>query len=207
MRIDEGYTKYQCDWRRSAPLPEEAIAELNTWRNRLHDAGLVGHYPKPGVGYGNVSVRAADGEFIISGTQTGHIQRTDARHYALVIRCDIQSNQVTCAGPVQASSEALTHAAIYRLDPDISAVVHVHSDALWRTHKDHLPTTDGAIAYGTPDMAAELQRLYAQTALAEVQIAVMAGHAAGIIAFGSSIADAAERVFALTEQSVEGVLN
>jgi hypothetical protein len=27
--IDEGYTKYECDWREAPALPEEAVAELN----------------------------------------------------------------------------------------------------------------------------------------------------------------------------------
>ena len=50
--IDEGYTKYACDWQRTAPLSEALVAELNEWRNRLHGAGLVGYYEQQGVGYG-----------------------------------------------------------------------------------------------------------------------------------------------------------
>jgi hypothetical protein len=56
--IDEGYTKYECDWREAPALPEEAVAELNAWRNRLHEQGLIGYYPQHGVGFGNVSIRA-----------------------------------------------------------------------------------------------------------------------------------------------------
>ncbi len=193
--IDEGVTKYRCDWRRGPALPAPAVAELNQWRNRLHDAGLVGHYEAEQVGYGNVSVRAVGrGEFIISGTQTGHVRRTDERHFALVTDYDMKANQVSCEGPVPASSEALTHAAIYELDAAIRAIVHVHSAALWQQLKDRLPTTDAAVPYGTPEMAREFQRLYAETDLRTARLAVMAGHAEGIVAFGRSIEGAARRV-------------
>jgi ribulose-5-phosphate 4-epimerase/fuculose-1-phosphate aldolase len=196
--IDEGYTKYRCDWRAGPCLPPASIDRLNRCRNRLHRAGLVGHYTAQGVGYGNVSVRAAGLEqFIISGTQTGHIARADARHYARVTDYDIDANRVSCTGPVQASSEALTHAAIYELDPAIAAVVHVHSATLWAALKGVVPTTDAGVAYGTPAMAHELERLYQQTALAEQMIAVMAGHPEGIVTFGGSIESATERVLRL----------
>jgi hypothetical protein len=67
--IDEGYTKYECDWELAPALPAETIEELNAWRNRLHDRGLIGYYPEHGVGFGNVSIREGDGDvFVISGT-------------------------------------------------------------------------------------------------------------------------------------------
>ena len=79
--IDEGYTKYQCSWRHGPVLPADAIEELNHWRNRLYAAGLVGYYAAAKVGFGNLSVRAhGHGEFIISGTQTGHIPQTNLNH-------------------------------------------------------------------------------------------------------------------------------
>ena len=87
--IDEGYTKYHCDWRHRPPLPAGTIRDLNAWRNRLWDAGLVGYDGSEQVGYGNVSVRLpGDENFVISGTQTGHIRRTDRRHYCTVTGYD-----------------------------------------------------------------------------------------------------------------------
>jgi len=193
--IDEGYTKYTCDWRRAPALPASVIHDLNEWRNRLHDAGLVGYYEEHGVGFGNLSTRV-DGyeQFIISGTQTGCIEHTDENHYSRVIAWDIDANHVTCEGPVQASSEALTHAALYELDADIRAVVHVHSPILWRTLLHRIPTSAEAVRYGTPAMAREFLRLYRETDLAETGIAVMAGHEHGIIAFGHTLEQAAQRI-------------
>ena len=196
--IDEGYTKYECDWQHAPPLAAESVAELNAWRNRLHEQGLIGYYPEHRVGFGNVSIREGDaGAFIISGTQTGHIATTDERHYSRVTRCDIEANCVYCEGPVQASSEALTHAAIYALDPAIRAIVHVHDAELWNALIDRVPTTSRDISYGTPEMAFEFRRLFAQSVFAEQGVAVMGGHEDGIVAFGADIGEAARRILRL----------
>ena len=196
--IDEGYTKYDVDWSPAPALPAGAVQELNDCRNRLHDAGLVGYYEEHGVGYGNLSIRGPQpGSFVISGTQTGHIPRTDASHYALVTGYDIDANRVACEGPVQASSEALTHAAIYELDPSIRAIAHVHSGELWHRLKDRIPTTAPDVPYGTPEMAREFRRLYEETEFARSGVAVMAGHDEGLVAFGASITEAADRILSL----------
>jgi len=196
--IDEGYTKYLIDWQAAAPLPDAQVSALDACRRRLFAAGLIGHDTEHDVGYGNISTRAKDlGGFIISGTRTGEIETTDGRHYSLVTGWDIDTNRIHCRGPVQASSEALTHAAIYELDPAIGAVVHVHAPALWQILKGRLPTTAEDIAYGTPEMARELQRLYRDTYLKAHGVAVMAGHPDGLIAFGPDIEQATKRVLDL----------
>ena len=193
--IDEGYTKYECEWQETAALPADAITDLNAWRNRLYDQGFIGYYPEHRVGYGNISIRENDSDaFIISGTQTGHIAETDERHYARVTRCDIEANRVHCAGPVQASSEALTHAAIYALDPAIRTVVHVHNAAMWNELMDKVPTTSRDVSYGTPEMAHEFRRLYEATDFAQKGIAVMGGHEEGIVSFGRDVEQAAQRI-------------
>jgi len=195
MRVDEGYIKFTSDWT-PGPPPERSIVDLlNTWRRPLHEAGLIGHYAEPGIGYGNISARCDQpGKFVISGTQTGHLPVPDAEHYALVTAYDIAGNSVSCTGMVQASSESLTHAAIYELDPTIGAVVHVHSKRLWRELLGQLPTTSESISYGTPEMANEFKRLYKTTAFAKTGIAIMAGHEEGIISMGVTLDQAANRV-------------
>jgi ribulose-5-phosphate 4-epimerase/fuculose-1-phosphate aldolase len=195
--IDEGYTKYAVRWMDRATLLRPEIGELERWRKPLFDAGLIGHYRDLGIGYGNISVRTGNGrEFLISGTQTGHLPRTDQRHYALVTDYDIEGNTVSCRGAVQASSEALTHAAIYELCVSIRAVVHVHDQRLWERLKDREPTTRTDVPYGTPEMAREFRRLFRETPFAERRLAVMAGHDAGIVAIGRTLGEAAERALA-----------
>ena len=200
MTIDEGYVKYQSFWTK-APTPyAAAVDELETWRRPLFEAGLIGEYKEHGIGYGNISIRCGEpGQFLISGTQTGHLARTDKAHYALVTSWNVHSNLVCCVGPVQASSEAMTHAAIYQLDQHIGAIVHVHSLLLWEKYKDELPTTRSEIAYGTPEMALEFRRLYRDTTFRSDRIAVMAGHEEGIISVGVSLEQAAKRVLDLAE--------
>lgn len=200
--IDEGYIKFACDWQRGPPVPAAAISDLIEWRNRLFAAGLVGYSRQHGVGFGNLSSRVAGhGCFVISGTQTGHIVQTAAQHYAQVTDYDIDLHRVSCTGPVQASSEALTHAALYEVTAEIRGVAHVHSAALWKCWIDRLPTTSARVAYGTPEMARELQRLYRETDLPATGIAVMAGHEDGMIAFGRDISEAARRILELPESS------
>lgn len=91
----------------------------------------------------------------------------------------------------------MTHAAIYELDSAIGAVVHVHSRDLWDKLINKLPTTNPDVGYGTPEMAEEFRRLYAQTAFHRDGIAVMAGHDEGLVSFGDTLADASERILAL----------
>ena len=196
--IDEGYIKYESHWTPGPATHVEAARQLDTWRRPLFAAGLIGQYEDIGIGYGNISVRRGSGGlFLISGTQTGHLPATNERHYSLVTDCDIRSGIVRCSGPMQASSEAMTHAAIYALDARIEAVVHVHSNALWCGLKGKLPTTNPDVGYGTPDMASEFERLYRMGGLKEAGVAVMGGHEDGLVSFGSSLQVAAERMLSL----------
>ena len=201
MTIDEGYIKYQSHWVEApAPYPD-AARELDKWRQPLFRAGLIGHYEDLGIGFGNISVRCGKpAQFLISGTQTGHLANTDGNHYSLVSAYDIKANSVSCIGPVQASSEAMTHAAIYELDAGIGAIVHAHSLALWRQLIDQLPTTDVTIAYGTPEMAEEFRRLFRETDFREQGLAVMAGHDEGLISIGPTLEEAATGMLALQQR-------
>ena len=171
---------------------------LERWRRPLYERGLIGEYEDVGIGYGNLSVRAAAlGHFVISGTQTGHLAETTGEHYALVTDYDIDANRLSSTGPVEASSEALTHAALYELDGAIGAVVHVHDDGLWHSLKSRVAVTAADVAYGTPAMAREFRRLYEHSDFAARGVAVMGGHAEGIVAIGSTLAEAATRILDL----------
>ncbi|MCE7933746.1 MAG: class II aldolase/adducin family protein [Chlorobi bacterium CHB2] len=187
---DEGYIKYRAQWTLAAPVAPELVAGLIHWRTKLFDAGLIGAYPD-GIGYGNLSIRWGK-EFIITGTQTGTIRQIGPEHLAIVTQVDIPGNFLACSGPVQASSEAMTHAAIYRCDPSIQAVAHAHCRTRWARLLHTIPTTDASVPYGTPQMALEFQRLFRTENLGATRIAAMAGHEEGLISFGATIQEAAE---------------
>ena len=206
MTIDEGYIKYKSFWTK-APVPAVAAAateELDTWRRPLRRAGLIGQYEELGIGYGNISVRCGEpGQFLISGTQTGDVVNTNKAHYSLVTEYNTGANIVCCVGQVQASSESMTHAEIYGLDVNIGAIAHVHSQVLWRSLLDKLPTTSADVAYGTPQMANEFRRLYRDTEFRETGLAVMAGHDEGLLSFGTTLEEATVKMLNLLESAAD----
>lgn len=188
--IDEGYVKYQCHWIETKPLPYKKIAELNQWRDKLYQLHLIGMYEN-GIGFGNLSIRyTPSGEFIISGTKTGSLPRLTEHHYTIVTDFDLDQNSLTCTGPIQASSEALTHATLYAANPTINAIIHVHNLSLWQQLINQVPTTAQDCPYGTPEMAREILRLFDQENLMTKKILVMAGHEEGIITFGETLDEA-----------------
>ena len=190
--IDEGYIKYQCYWTKAETIASDEIIELNQWRDRLYQLGLIGEYDN-GIGFGNLSVRLPQSDrLIISGTQTGGIPHLSTQHYTKVTDYDWQKNYVTCEGLIKASSETLTHAAIYRALPQVKAVVHVHEQSLWSQLLNKVPTTKPNCAYGTPEMAEEIIRLCRQSLTQEQKIIVMSGHESGILTFGLDLEEASE---------------
>jgi L-ribulose-5-phosphate 4-epimerase len=187
---DEGVTKYQVVFRPAAPPPLAEVENLIGCRDRLFARGLIGVYPD-GIGFGNVSTRIGKtGHFFITATQTGHLSQLHTMHISRVTGYSINENTVECTGPAQASSESLTHAAIYALDAAIGAVIHVHHRGLWQRTQAYLPTSRADVPYGTPAMALEIRRLYDETNLKVVRALVMAGHDEGFITFGATLAEA-----------------
>jgi L-ribulose-5-phosphate 4-epimerase len=178
----------------------ELACELTAWREIFAKTQLVGQDPKryDGAGYGNVSGRtgapsSARGQrsFLITGTQTGGKSCIGLDDYCLVREYSYQQNRVVSVGAIMPSSESMTHAAIYDLSPHIRFVLHAHTPAIWsRTQRLKIPTTDPKVAYGTPEMAQEVQRLYRSTPLSEQKILSMGGHEDGIIVFGHSCQEA-----------------
>lgn len=189
---DEGVIKFDCRWVESAALPQATVAELIEYRQRLFAEDLIGVYPD-GIGFGNISVRYGGTEkFIISASQTGHIVDTTPSEFVLVSEYDIAQNWCCCEGPAKASSESLTHAMIYQIFPSARAILHAHHCDAWRILQATAITTASEVPYGTPQMAAEVERLSRESALAETKFLVMAGHEDGILSFGESLAEAYE---------------
>lgn len=196
MSEQEGVIKYQLE-HLTADLPAGIdIDELNAWRRLLYRLNLIGRIPEKynGLGFGNISRRLVPGseQFVISGTQTGHLANLTKQHYALIQSASPQHNRIQSCGLCAPSSEALTHASVYSQAPSIQAVIHVHSPALWRnTIPLQLPHTAADVPYGTPEMAQAVKNLFSSARLDSLQLFSMLGHEDGIIAFGSSLPAAA----------------
>ena len=69
-------------------------------------------------------------------------------------------------------------------------MIHCHDSDLWATLLNRAPTTSKAVAYGTPEMAYEIMRLFKETDVQSRKILVMAGHEGGIVTFGKNLEDA-----------------
>jgi hypothetical protein len=188
--MDEGYIKYQCNWIKEDVIQPEQILDINKWRKRLMDQGYLGMYDN-GIGYGNISIRLQDGNFMISGSATGGVSELTTAHYALVTDYNLSRNQLTCKGMTIASSESLTHAAIYACSESIKAVVHVHHKEKWNRMLHQSATTDPSIAYGTPAMAFAIQDLITQHQVGSNNIITMGGHEDGLLSFGQTLEEAA----------------
>ncbi len=202
---DEGVIKFRAD-HQSGPLDAQRYGDLacrlGSWREVLSKLQLVGQDPKRygGAGYGNVSARVGPPgtprgkrAMMISGTQTGGLHRLGLSDLCVVDRYDYARNWVRSRGERLPSSETMTHGAIYDLSPAIRFVFHAHSPVIWRQAAVlRIPTTDARVAYGTPQMACEAQRLYFGSTLDAMRIMAMGGHEDGIIVFGGDAEQAGQ---------------
>jgi len=189
MNHQEGVIRFDLDFRVGPPPGAEMLLELEGWRTIFRRLGLLGCDPAryDGLGFGNLSRRAIVGladSFIISGTQTGRLERLDPEHYVTVLSCDPARNRVVASGPVQPSSEALSHGILYQTDPTVTWVMHLHSPEIFAAGKRlGLPTTAPDAIYGSPRLAAEIGRL--APSVGRPGLLVMGGHQDGILVFGS----------------------
>jgi hypothetical protein len=191
--MNEGYIKFNIEWERSISPDKRRVEELNAGRDLLYKRGLIGMYEN-GIGYGNISLRTGEKEFVISGSATGGIERLMPTHYTRVTDYDMHNNYIKCEGPLRASSESMTHAAIYTAVPECLAVAHAHHLDLWRELLGEMPTTSDLAEYGTPELAVETLHLAKKSETRRKQLIVLGGHREGIISFGASPLEAAEKI-------------
>lgn len=189
---DEGYIKYSCEWEKKAIIiPGSAFDSINSWRKKLFDLELIGVYDS-GVGFGNISLKNTNSSFFISGSATGKKINLKVSDYAIVSDWNYKQNRLKCTGLTKASSESLSHAAVYESDNSIGAVIHVHSAKLWKKYLNILPTTDKQIQYGTPEMASAIHCIMKSETNCEKGILIMGGHEQGILSFGRNLDEAGE---------------
>lgn len=200
MKNEEGVIKFNCQWTQSGPTDGAALLDINAWRSKLFELRLIG-VTEDGIGYGNISIRYQQNQFIISGSGTGKFEKLSEVHYALVTGYNVEENSLQCSGPIIASSESLTHAMIYEHAKDINAVIHVHNLELWNHLLETLPATAPDIEYGTPEMAREIIRLFEEQNLLETKIFAMAGHHSGVVCFGRSLEEAGELLLAKVQSN------
>ena len=202
--VEEGIIKYDpSQFTYISTLPSHEYARVEKYRKILNKMNLIGAYEN-GVGFGNISqrknythiYRTQKPQFIISGSQTGRLKDLTGEHYTRVIDVDIDAFAVTAQGAVKASSEAVTHASIYQMNPYIRAVVHFHHKKIWdKMVKGDYEFTGKWILYGTYEMAIAVRDCIGDKTQG---IFVMKGHEEGAIAYGPNLSTAfniIERVY------------
>lgn len=199
--MDEGYIKFDCQhtkafWKdESMPLSlsdEKKLQELDDFRTDLWRKNLIGVYEN-GIGFGNISMRAQE-NFIVSASATGAHEILGLTGYCLIPKIDINSNRVWSYGHLKASSETMTHAAIYQSASKVNYVVHVHDKALYTQlcSQESAIKTQENIPYGTVEMAYALMEIAKQYPCGAC--VVMGGHDEGILFYDIGIKEVRERM-------------
>ncbi len=183
---DEGYIKFCVHHSVDQPPRAPGLEPIIRVRNALHASGLIGVLPD-GIGFGNISLRDGSG-FIVSASATGAVAVAGAGHFCRVERFDIETNTVWCRGPLRASSESMSHGAVYRVSLGIHAVIHIHDSSIWRMMlQDGSLSTPPEAEFGTPELA---RSIMATVAGSDAFTLVLAGHEDGVLV-GAANPDAA----------------
>lgn len=187
---ETGAVKFAAARTTAAIAPFAALTELNTYRTKLRQLGLLG-VNASGIGFGNISLRdGSTAQFYITASGSGDKEELGLTDCTRVVAWDFARNWLRFEGPAMASSESLTHAAIYEADENVGAIIHGHSLKIWTALLQQAPTTPAKVEYGTPEMARAVRHLFEMTNLREKRVFAMAGHREGVIAFGRNLSDA-----------------
>lgn len=190
----DGVIKYQLEFTPSTPLKTSEFEAIEQVRKRLFALKLIG--VQDGIGYGNISQKIDENSFIITGTQTGHLSSLNENHYSRIDEYQDREFYLKSSGAIKPSSEALTHGTIYNLHPDIKAVIHIHSKALWKfmlKSQNYLKTKD--VEYGSMEMIEEVNRVFSTINPLTNPKFVMSGHEDGVMVFGKSLKEAEISLF------------
>lgn len=196
MKEQEGVIKYQLNHTQQPIDPLFPLTGINAWRTIAVRLELIGQVPDryDNIGFGNISQRIDphSNQFIVSGTQTGHIEQLSREHYCLIVKAEPHRNRIESCGLCKPSSESLTHASVYAQDNAIQAIIHAHSPDIWKhTIALGLPHTTADVPYGTVEMAAAVEHLFQSGKLSHTSIFTMLGHEDGVVAFGRNMQEAA----------------
>lgn len=187
MTTQDGIIKYQqiLEQKDDFYLYSTQINELNRVRHALFKMELIGS-DSTGVCFGNISCRIINNRFMITASQTGHLELLSENKYCYVKKVNLKSMKLWTDGVLPASSEALTHYAIYTLDPKITAVIHIHSLKMWNHEmqtKSKIITSPN-VTYGTYEMALEMQRTFNNSSTGSF---VLGGHKEGLIYYSTTL--------------------
>jgi hypothetical protein len=205
--IDDGVIKYdRSQFQQANPLKDDEFRELEKWRKTLYDLKLIGEYLPERIGYGNLSQKcdyskieeSLNPQFVITGTQTGGLQNLTGSSYTRVLSFDFDNWSVKVNGPIEASSEALTHAAIYHANTNIICVFHIHDKNIWKGMcEQNYAFTPASVPYGTKEMADSVIQCVGDSTEGLI---VMKGHEDGVIGYAKSLDQAGKLILSVYDK-------
>ncbi|AUN99633.1 class II aldolase/adducin family protein [Bacteriovorax stolpii] len=205
--IDDGVIKYdRSNFSQCGALLADEYEALEYWRKKLYQMNLIGEYPEVHIGFGNMSTLRdyscyhsnTHPQFVITGTQTGKYADLNGLQYTRVLDYQIDQLKIQMMGAIEASSEALTHAAIYAANPNITAVFHIHSNEIWKKMiEDKSDFTCESIPYGTVEMAHATQACIKNK---DSGVFCMHGHEDGIVIYARSLEEAGSLTVSLYQK-------
>ena len=201
--IDEGVVKYSLKYTKTNEIAKKECKKIEKVRSRLYALGLIGAY-SDGIGFGNISLRyKKKNSFVITATQTGELPKLSAAYYSLVKKVNFKKFTTYAIGPSKPSSEAITHACIYNINPQINAVIHVHNEKIWKymLENDYLSTND--TEYGTLQMVEDVRSIYQDIDPFLNNAFVMKGHFEGVVTFGKTLADAEKTLYTILNKLIK----
>lgn len=125
-------------------------------------------------------------------------------HWALVESFNLEQNSVQAVGMTDASSESMSHGAIYKTSPETNVVIHIHNKEIFEHMLtfDYLKTPED-IPFGTPDLAVAIENVVKQRGEAD-GIFVTAGHDEGVVAYGRTLEEAYDHIETVYNTLKEG---
>lgn len=190
MSQEEGVVKYSLEFKKTEPISSTCKDKIESIREDMYALNLIGAYDD-GIGFGNISLKMDNSDkFVITGTQTGHLERLHVEDYSMVERVDFDTFTTYASGACRPSSEAITHACIYALDKKVKAIIHVHNEKLWKYMLEHDYVSTSDVEYGSLEMTKDIQQIYSSLDALENCSFVMRGHFEGVFVFAKSLQEA-----------------
>lgn len=196
MTLAEGIIRFAYDLQPpgGALIADAQFRDLSAWRLLLRRLDLLGQRSDryDGLGYGNLSARDPElqDEFIITASQSSGEPALTRSGLVRITHCNLERFWVDAEGELPPSSEAMTHAMIYRADRHISWIFHCHSRELWQaTEALALPCTPEEVVYGSTDMVKAVAELFARHHSRPLLFTTL-GHEDGVFSCGTSARDA-----------------
>jgi len=197
--LEEGVIKFNIKELKKEKLDID-ISDIEKIREELFKLKLIGFNKEQNLGYGNISKRINEKEFIISGSQTGNLKNLKIMHYSLITGVDFKTNSVFCKGLIEPSSESLTHAAFYT-DKKYNAVIHIHNLKLWNhLIEDGYISTPEDAPYGSIKLWRSIFDILENNKYDNSLTIVMKGHKEGIVVASSSLDDAMDEILILCDK-------